>query len=112
MKNYFKEIAKFFIIFFQSKFSTLIEEQHRFQFLNKNPKYSKYSIGDYSYGEPIILSWENQANLTIGKFCSISSNVRILLGGEHRTDWVTTYPFSRIFAEFQHIQGHPTTKGE
>jgi len=37
------------------------------------------------------------------------------LGGNHRTDWVTTYPFGHIN---QHIfnnfngQGHPATKGD
>ena len=34
------------------------------------------------------------------------------LGGEHRTDWVTTYPFSEIDPRFAHIKGHPRTKGD
>lgn len=37
-------------------------------------------------------------NLVIGKFCSIASNVTIFLGGNHRTDWVTTYPFGYIYS--------------
>lgn len=32
--------------------------------------------------------------LVIGKFCSIASNVRFIMnGGNHRTDWITNYPF-------------------
>ncbi len=36
-------------------------------------------------------------NLVIGKFCSIAANITIFLGGNHRTDWVTTYPFGYIY---------------
>ncbi len=36
-------------------------------------------------------------NLVIGKFCSVASNLTIFLGGNHGTDWVTTYPFGYIY---------------
>jgi hypothetical protein len=36
------------------------------------------------------------AKLVVGKFCSIASGVTIYLGGNHRHDWVTTYPFGHI----------------
>lgn len=72
------------------------------------------SIGKYTYGTPLIWNDANSAKLTIGKFCSISHNVRILLGGNHRTDWVTTYPFGHVnrdvFDKFNGV-GHPSTKG-
>lgn len=51
-----------------------------------------YSIGDYSYGRP-KLHFGADAKLTIGKYCSIAGSVEIFLGGNHRNDWVTTYPF-------------------
>ena len=55
----------------------------------------RVEIGDFTYGMPMIMSWgEKNAMLKIGKFCSIGSNVRIYLGGNHRTDWCTTYPFN------------------
>ena len=50
--------------------------------------------------------------MKIGKFCSISSGVTILLNGEHRPDWVTTYPFSVIFEKFYGFPGASTTKGD
>ena len=56
----------------------------------------------------------NNAKLIVGNFCSIADNVVIYLGGNHRTDWVTTYPFGyiykNIFNNFYGI-GHPSTKG-
>ena len=73
------------------------------------------SYGIYTYGRPTIL-WENKnAKLVIGNFCSIASGVTVYLGGNHRTDWVTTYPFGHInqhiFNNFNDI-GHPSSKGD
>lgn len=73
-----------------------------------------YIIGEYSYGYPKILHWGEDANLMIGKFCSIADNVTIFLGGNHRVDWVSTYPFNILNDEFPaaiNITGHPSTKG-
>jgi len=73
----------------------------------------KYIIGDYTYGCPNVIFDNPGANLTIGKYCSIADKVTIFLGGNHRPDWVTTYPFNAIkdFSEFSKIEGHPSTKG-
>ena len=81
-------------------------------FTNRNPKFKHESIdiGDFTYGLPKILSWGESAHLKIGRFCSISDDVEIYLGGEHRTDWVTTYPFHSLF--MNPIDGHPRTKGD
>jgi acetyltransferase-like isoleucine patch superfamily enzyme len=72
-------------------------------------------FGKYTYGNPNIYMEKNNAKLVVGNFCSISTNVNIFLGGNHRTDWVTTYPFGHIhkniFNTFNGI-GHPTTKGD
>jgi Acetyltransferase (isoleucine patch superfamily) len=46
-------------------------------------------------------------NLTIGDYCSIAAGVTILLGNEHGTDWLTTYPFSALTPEDESIQAHP-----
>jgi acetyltransferase-like isoleucine patch superfamily enzyme len=35
--------------------------------------------------------------LSIGKFCSIAKDLTIFLDGNHRTDWITTYPFGYIY---------------
>lgn len=72
-------------------------------------------IGDFTYGKPKVLYWDNNAKLKIGKFCSIADGVTIFLGGNHRNDWVTTYPFSALSKEWpeaRDIIGHPTSKGD
>lgn len=83
------------------------------QLLSLNPKLSMYSIGKFSYGDPapIVIAPNPQATLSIGSFCSIAQNVTILLGNEHRPDWVTTYPFNMVLDEFREIKGHPATRG-
>ncbi len=85
-------------------------------FLSENPEYSRYSIGEYSYGKPTVLEFGEKATLRIGNFCSIAKGVVILLGGEH-TGLITTYPFNQMyrrkeFAEFQRLQAHPHSKGD
>jgi acetyltransferase-like isoleucine patch superfamily enzyme len=55
-----------------------------------------YEIGEFSYGRPKVRFPESGKKLTIGRYCSIADKVEILLGGNHRTDWGTTYPFSAL----------------
>ena len=55
---------------------------------------------------------DSDANLEIGNYCSFAADVKIFLGGEHRTDWVSTYPFNALHPEFSHIEGHPRSKGD
>lgn len=74
----------------------------------------KVEIGDFTYGFPIVRTWGETARLKIGKFCSIGGNVQILLGGNHHTDWLTTYPFNVLLKEqFPNIDGGvAATKGD
>ena len=69
-------------------------------------------FGDFTYGLPKIYSWGEGSVLRAGKFCSISENVTILLGGEHNTDWCSTYPFNALLRSQADIKGHPKTKGD
>jgi acetyltransferase-like isoleucine patch superfamily enzyme len=81
-------------------------------FLHHIKKKMKY--GKYTYGTPNIL-WNNpNADIIIGKFCSIAKGVNIYLGGNHRTDRITTYPFGHIHKNVFNLfdgEGHPSTKG-
>ncbi len=74
-------------------------------------------VGEYSYGMPRILHWGEKSRVVIGRYCSIADDVKILLGGNHRLDWITTYPFSapqlnELWPEAKDITGHPATKGD
>ena len=75
---------------------------------------SRVRIGDFTYGMPLIMTWDEDTKLTIGKFCSIGGNVQIYLGGNHHTDWLTTYPFNVLLKEqFPGIDGGvAATKGD
>ena len=74
-------------------------------------------VGDFTYGHDSIevMSWGESANLVIGKYCSIAQNVRVFLGGNHRADWTSTYPFGHINQDSlgdMKLPGHPATNGD
>jgi acetyltransferase-like isoleucine patch superfamily enzyme len=80
-------------------------------FLN-NPD---YQIGEGTYGKPHIYDWSEGSKLIIGKYTAIADEVTIILGGNHRMDWVSMYPFPALsdeWPEAQNIKGHPWTKGD
>lgn len=72
------------------------------------------SAGKYSYGSPTFYWHHPNSTFICGKFCSIAENVKFYMGGNHRTDWVTTFAFGHIH---KHVfdtfngEGHPSTKG-
>lgn len=70
------------------------------------------TIGKYSYNMPEVIHWNEGASLKIGNYCSIAKGVQVLLGGNHRPDWVSTFPFNIRLDGFSYIKGHPTTKGD
>jgi acetyltransferase-like isoleucine patch superfamily enzyme len=72
-------------------------------------------VGSHTYGTPNVFYWDDQTKLFIGNFCSIAEGVTFILGGEHRMDWVTTYPFNvmpETWPAASTISGHPATKGD
>ena len=80
--------------------------------MKENPDLSGFDIGDKSYGIPRILFSDSSATLSVGKYVSIADGVVIMLGGEHRVDWTTTYPLNLYYPEWSTIEGHPATKGD
>lgn len=73
-----------------------IRELRKPYYTNKNKKYKKYDIGDYTYGKPKI--YAEPSLFKLGKFCSIADGVTIYGGGEHHYDWVSSYNFSAKFS--------------
>lgn len=75
------------------------------------------NVGKHTYGHHNIeiYYWGEGTWLDIGSFCSISGHITVYLGGNHRIDWATTYPFGHInqniFNNFNG-KGHPQTKGD
>jgi acetyltransferase-like isoleucine patch superfamily enzyme len=72
------------------------------------------SAGEWSYGNLRALRqagpWK-RTDMRVGKFCSLGMGFCALLGSEHNTDWVSTYPFA-IAGLSEHIEGHPKTFGD
>jgi len=72
-------------------------------------------VGRHTYGHRgIHLNWEHESSeLIIGSFCSIGANCKVYLGGNHRHDYFTTFPFGFTSNECFNYAGlnHPTTKG-
>jgi acetyltransferase-like isoleucine patch superfamily enzyme len=74
--------------------------------------FPNYTMGQGSYGLPIVRDWDDGSTLKIGAYCSIANRVEIFLGGQHRTDWVSTYPFPAMIPAARHISGYKTTRGD
>jgi len=83
------------------------------KYTRDDPFYRAYAIGEYTYGSPAIAKWNNNdGGLTIGRFCSIADGATIVLGGEHRTEWLTTYPMTAIFSHPSSVARTIRNKGD
>jgi acetyltransferase-like isoleucine patch superfamily enzyme len=70
-------------------------------------------IGRCSYGTPRIRTFAGDSRVIIGSFVSIADGVEFIPGGNHRVDWVSTFPFRVFFllpGAFE--DGHPASKGD
>lgn len=76
------------------------------------PRFPQYTIGRGSYGGLTVLDFGEGATVRIGAYCSFAAGVQVFLGGEHRMDWVSTYPFSALDPRHASIKGHPRTRGD
>ncbi len=77
---------------------------------------STISIGRFTYGvEGLNVRRASEgAPLAIGRFCSLATPLTIFLGGDHRRDWATTFPFGWVFQEdlgSTKYAGHPFSRG-
>jgi virginiamycin A acetyltransferase len=79
-------------------------------------------IGDYTYASndaikngAIDLRFSEQADFICGKYCCMGDGVQVFCGGEHHTEWITTYPLDRILNAVDNTIPinplHPATKG-
>jgi acetyltransferase-like isoleucine patch superfamily enzyme len=97
---------------FRRKIKRKLFASSKKNFYTKDILGNRYTVGDHTYGNPRVISFIGGVSLIIGKYCSISRNVTIFLEGEHRTDWISTYPFPILWKEAEGIPGQPSTKGD
>ena len=73
-------------------------------------------VGEHTYGlhNLRIDSYKgSEAKVTIGRYCSIAPDVRIITGGVHPVEQISTFPF-RIKCDLpgKYLDGMPGTKGD
>lgn len=57
------------------------------------------NVGDYSYGPIDVYTYKAEGEgLQIGKYCSIAKDVKFILGGNHKTDCLMTFPVRNKFS--------------
>lgn len=76
----------------------------------------KVKIGAFTYGfeDTTILSYNDDVPIEFGRFCSIASGLKLFTGGNHRPDWLSTYPFGHLMQKrigIDPVQGTPSTNG-
>lgn len=94
-----------------------LDWRHKCRIWKKHGNHTKYhltgetfDIGEWTYGVPTIHQYDNETKLKIGKFCSIAAGVQIVLGGNHHTNWVSTYAFYQENQEFTKWGGEVNDK--
>jgi acetyltransferase-like isoleucine patch superfamily enzyme len=86
---------------------------HLAHLLKRRPE--QIEVGAYTYGRPKVRFVDSGARLTIGRYGSIADGVEILLGGNHRTEWATTYPFPalpELWPAARGLAGHDASRGD
>jgi acetyltransferase-like isoleucine patch superfamily enzyme len=69
-----------------------------------------------SYGNPdvnvLARAGSEPPHVTIGRYCSFGPGVKMVVNGDHRSDWVTTWP-ARILLGLEGAErdGHPQASG-
>ncbi|MHB1105214.1 MAG: CatB-related O-acetyltransferase [Lutibacter sp.] len=76
----------------------------------------RLKVGVYTYGvnNLFIQNYKgSEANVVIGKYCSLAPNISIITGGIHNVNWISTYPFRikwNMSGKFE--DGMPYSKGD
>ncbi len=75
-------------------------------------RYPQFDIGRHTYGFFTVQDYGEGVSLEIGDYCSIAHEVTFILGGEHQSRFVSTYPFGRLFTQADSIGAHPRIRGD
>ena len=58
-------------------------------------------VGKYTYG-PINVFNDTSNRLSIGSFCSIATDTRFIVGGEHNFNRISSFPFKHYFCDVKY----------
>ena len=108
---FYKFLPKFYhhIHLFKNQIAWRNTNKHNHTTIENVFKLNDIHVGNHTYGPLIVYRWGSQGEkLQIGNFCSIASGVKFILGGNHDTNVLSTYPFEYYFNNKKLIA---TTKG-
>jgi len=100
LKEFLRNILhKFLLSKFRYKWKVINKHNHTIPTNIFNLK--DIEIGKYTYGPICVLRWNTEnEGLYIGSYCSIASDVKFILGGNHNLFSISTYPINfKIFKE-------------
>lgn len=74
----------------------------------------RLTMGRGSYGDPLVATFPGDtAHVRIGAFTSLGPDVILMDGGDHRIDWVSTFPFrAALGLPGAYEDGHPCSRGD
>jgi len=75
---------------------------------------SRMTMGRASYGEPLVATFPGDtARVDVGSFTAIALDVVLMAGGDHRVDWVTTFPLRACLGlPGAFADGNPFSRGD
>lgn len=74
--------------------------KHNYTWIDTVFDVNKVHVGKYTYGQINAITYKcDNSSLYIGNYCSIAPSVKFLCGGEHHTDRLSTFPFSKYFVD-------------
>lgn len=104
---------------FLRKYRQWHDKRQRWTKYGNHTKYhfigERYNIGEYTYGVPTVHLYDDNTKLTIGKYCSLAAGIQIILGGNHHTEWVSTYAFYQetdSFPNWREINNNSVHRGD
>jgi acetyltransferase-like isoleucine patch superfamily enzyme len=107
-----RAFLKSILLFLANKFTGYRSQG---QINNDLVKRGLLEVGEHTYQWQVLNIDCYKGSLSkvkIGKYCSISKNVRLITGGIHPTNWVSTFPFRVMFnLTGKHEDGMPSSKG-
>jgi acetyltransferase-like isoleucine patch superfamily enzyme len=60
--------------------------------MEKIMSYVQSGTKTYGANKIEVFQWNEGAICRIGKYCSVADRVKIFLGGDHKVNWVSTFP--------------------
>lgn len=92
----------------------VLSRQHSYWTYHRLIRSGVLTVGRHTYGLPEVEVYKgSESRVIIHSFCSISPRVLFIVGGIHRKEWVSLFPFRALWKmPGAYSDGMPTTKGD